>query len=213
VFHVKQSKPVTPDDEDAENAAALRERLDVFTRLLTRWNPTIRLVSQQDMPHLWQRHVEDSLQLIPLIPRETPRAVDLGSGGGFPGLVLAIATGIHFDLIEADGRKAAFLREAAAATEAPVTVHGIRIEEVRLPPVALVTARAMAPLRLLLDLASPFLLPGGTCLFPKGGRAEAEITEAERDWTMTLRRVPSATAPDAQILAIKSIMRREAPEA
>jgi 16S rRNA (guanine527-N7)-methyltransferase len=187
----------------------LEERLAIFTALLARWNPTIRLVSVQDMAHLRHRHIDDSLQLIPLIPRETPRAVDLGSGGGFPGLVLAIATGIHFDLIEADGRKAAFLREAAAAIDAPVTVHASRIEEVRLPPVALVTARAMAPLRILLDLASPFLLAGGTCLFPKGARAESEIAEAERDWTMTLRRIPSATAPDAQILCIKSIERRQ----
>ena len=205
VFHVKQSDPVGLDIEDD-----LRERLRVFIALLTRWNPTIRLVSVQDMPHLWHRHVEDSLQLIPLIPRETPRAVDLGSGGGFPGLVLAIATGIHFDLIEADGRKAAFLREVASATDAPVTVHAMRIEEVRLPTVALITARAMAPLRLLLDLAFPFLIEGGTCLFPKGSRAEAEIAEADRDWTMKLRRVPSATLPDAQILCIKDLARREA---
>ena len=205
VFHVKQSEPSALDLEED-----LRERLLVFTALLTRWNPTIRLVSVQDMPHLWHRHVEDSLQLIPLIPRETPRAVDLGSGGGFPGLVLAIATGIHFDLIEADGRKAAFLREAASATDAPVTVHASRIEEVRLPTVALITARAMAPLRLLLALAFPFLIEGGTCLFPKGARAEAEIAEADQDWTMKLRRVPSATSVDAQILSIKDLARREA---
>ncbi len=114
--------------------------------LLVKWNPTIRLVSPPDLAAIWPRHIADSLQLLPLIPAGLDGAIDLGSGGGLPGLVLAIATGIHFDLVESDSRKAAFLSEAAIATRAPVTVHASRIEEVRLPRGGLVTARALAPL-------------------------------------------------------------------
>jgi 16S rRNA (guanine527-N7)-methyltransferase len=194
--------------DPAALAPALRDRLQIFTSLLVRWNPTIRLVSTQDIAHLWTRHVEDALQLVPLIPPATAGAVDLGSGGGLPGLVLAIATGLHFDLIEADSRKAAFLHEAAIATKAPATIHARRIEHMALPPRRLVTARALAPLPRLLALAKPFLADGGICLFPKGERVETEIAEAEQHWSFSLERLPSHTDPAAGILRIAHLMPR-----
>jgi 16S rRNA (guanine527-N7)-methyltransferase len=183
----------------------IRERLDCFTGLLRRWNATIRLVSSRDVGDLWERHILDAVQLAPHIPQETHEAADLGSGGGLPGLVLALATGIHFDLIECDSRKAAFLREAASATEAPITVHACRIEDLTLPPRRLVTARAVAPLNRLLAWAHPLLAQEGVCLFPKGERVEAEVTEAERCWSFTLERLPSRTSLTGRILHISHL--------
>lgn len=211
---MKQSEalPIGPP-ADREPSRALtpdqRERLRLYAALLARWNQTIRLVSQQDVAAIWTRHIEDSLQLLPFLPPGLSGAIDLGSGGGLPGLVLALASGVPFDLVESDGRKAAFLREAAQVTGAPVTVHAQRIETLALPPRPLVTARALAPLPRLLALAAPLLAPGGTCLFPKGQTHDAEIDEARRSWRMTLDIVPSLTAPEARLLVIRNLEPRE----
>ncbi len=152
-----------------------------------------------------ERHIADLLQLVPLMPPGTDRGIDLGSGAGFPGLMLAAATGIPFDLIEADHRKAAFLREAARLLGAPARVHAVRIEEARLPPSPVVTARALAPLPDLLRLAAPLLAAGGTCLFLKGAGVETELTAAGRQWHMKVERIPSCTAPGAVILRITEL--------
>ena len=186
---------------------AVRHRLQRFAALLLRWNGTVNLIAPQDAPILWERHIEDSLQLAPLIPSRPDRAIDLGSGGGFPGLVLAIATGIPFDLVESDRRKAAFLREAARETGAPATVHATRIEDARLPQAGLVTARALAGLPALLAFAEPLLLPDGTCLFMKGAAVDAELTQAAAQWHMRVDRLPSRTNPSATILRISEITR------
>ncbi len=184
-----------------------RARLEEFATLLLRWNKTINLIARRDEPALWPRHIADSLQLAPLIPPGSSRGIDLGTGGGFPGLVLAIATDIPFDLIEADQRKAAFLREAGRATRAPVQVHAVRAEAVRLVPAPLITSRALASLPHLLTLAAPLLASGGICLFLKGARVESELTAAAAEWHMQITRVPSQTAPGACILRISDIAR------
>lgn len=181
------------------------EALVRFAELLLRWNRTVNLIARGDESDLWQRHIEDALQLVPLIPASADRGIDLGSGAGFPGLILALATGIPFDLIEADQRKAAFLREAARVTGAPVRVHAARIEAVALPPAPVLTARALAPLPRLLHLAAPKLTPGGVALFPKGTDSDAELTAARREWHMRIDRVPSRTAPGAVILKISEL--------
>ena len=180
-------------------------RLRVFTELLLRWNGTLNLIAPKDALVVWERHVEDSLQLAPLIPAEVERAVDLGSGGGFPGLVLAIATGVRFDLIESDRRKSSFLRTAILETGAPATVHACRIEEARLPPAPLVTARALAPLGRLLPLAAPLLASGGTCLLLKGAKAAEEVADARAGWRMTVDAIPSRTHDDGVILRITDL--------
>jgi 16S rRNA (guanine527-N7)-methyltransferase len=185
----------------------IESRLDVFEAMLLRWNATVNLIAAGDAPVLRQRHIDDCLQLVPLMPPDVPRGIDLGSGAGFPGLVLAIATGVHFDLIEADHRKAAFLREAARATNAPATVHASRIEAAEVPPAGLVTARALARLPRLLDLAAPKLAPGGVCLFMKGAGAAAELTEVAREWHMRIEQIPSRTESSATILRISEIAR------
>lgn len=178
-----------------------------FIELLTRWNRTINLVGRGEIDRLAERHVVDSLELVALIRPETARAIDLGSGAGFPGLILAAATGIPFDLIEADQRKAAFLREAGRVTGAPVQVHAIRIEAANLPPAPLVTARALAPLSRLLALAAPLLAPGGTALLPKGAKVDDELTQARQEWHMRAETIPSRIAPGAVILRITELAR------
>lgn len=184
-----------------------RARLEAFVALLRRWNSTINLVARDDEDDIWPRHVCDCLQLLPLIPPGTTEAIDIGSGAGFPGLVLAIAGGWRFHLIEADHRKVAFLHEAQRATGAPVTVHSMRAEHAELAPAALVTARAVAPLRRLLALAHPLLAPDGVCLFHKGRRVVSELTDAGTKWHMRVERIPSRTGKDATILRISHVTR------
>lgn len=188
--------------------AQARARLDRFAALLLRWNRTLNLVAAKDEAVLWRRHVEDSLQLAPLMPAGVERAIDLGSGGGFPGLVLAIATGVRFELIESDHRKAAFLRSAVLETGAPAMVHDCRIEEARLVPAGLVTARALAPLPRLLTLAAPLLAPEGVCLLLKGAALDEEVAAAGQDWAMTLERRPSVTGNGA-VLRVSGLRPRK----
>nr|WP_232474788.1 16S rRNA (guanine(527)-N(7))-methyltransferase RsmG [Roseomonas rubea] len=179
-----------------------------YRDLLLRWNATINLVSARTAADIDRRHVADSLQLVPLLPEEGSIA-DLGSGGGLPGLVIAAALPereVH--LVESDRRKAAFLVEAAAAMGLKrVRVHPQRIEQVRLPSLAAVTARALAPLDLLLGFAASLLAPGGIALFPKGRAAEEELTSAAAHWHFTVERFTSRTDPEATILRLSEIRR------
>ncbi len=184
-----------------------RARLEHYAALLLRWNARINLVSRADEAALWPRHILDSAQLLPLLPEDAGTLIDLGSGAGFPGLVLAILSRHEVHLVEADQRKAAFLREAARETAANVTVHAVRAENLRLPPADAVTARALAPLSTLLQLAAPLLAPDGVCLFPKGRDVEAELTAAAVGWHMRVERVPSQTSPGATLLRISEIRR------
>lgn len=183
------------------------QRLRIYTALLIKWNPTINLISRRDESLVWNRHVLDSLALLTAFPSAPTHAIDLGSGGGFPGIVLAIATDTHFHLVEADQRKAAFLREASRATAAPTTIHPVRIESAIIEPAPVVTARALAPLDRLLTLAAPFLAPGGICLFPKGRTIDGELTAAQTHWHMQAERLPSATDPASTILRVRGISR------
>jgi 16S rRNA (guanine527-N7)-methyltransferase len=187
------------------------ERLGRLAALLLRWNRSINLISIKDESALWERHIVDSLQLVPLMQPLPCRAIDLGSGAGFPGLVLALATDVPFDLIEADRRKAAFLREAGRLLDAPVRVHTVRIEAAEVPPAPLVTARALGPLPRILPLAHSLLAPGGQCLFLKGVTVEAELTHSAAEWHMQVERVPSRTAPDTCILRISDLSRVASP--
>jgi 16S rRNA (guanine527-N7)-methyltransferase len=199
---VKHKVPVQPGV-----SRETEERLTAYADLLLRWNRTINLISRRDEPFLWERHIADSIALAPCLPDEDGAAIDLGSGAGLPGLVLAIVTGRHFHLVESDQRKSAFLREAIRATAAPATVHPVRIETLTLPPAPVVTARALAPLDTLLGWATPLLTPNGVCVFPKGRSVEAELTQAAAQWHMRVERVASATDPTATILRISEISR------
>ncbi|MCS0502531.1 16S rRNA (guanine(527)-N(7))-methyltransferase RsmG [Ancylobacter mangrovi] len=186
------------------------ERLDAIVTLLQKWQRTINLVAPASLPDVWMRHVADSLQLVPLAG-EARRWVDLGSGGGFPGLVVAAMLGerpgADVTLVESDSRKAAFLREAARIAELPATVVPARIERVAAqlaPGVEVVSARALAPLVRLLELAHPFLAQGATGLFLKGQDVDNELTDSAKSWRIASRIAPSVTDRSGRILIVTS---------
>jgi 16S rRNA (guanine527-N7)-methyltransferase len=183
------------------------DRLTLYLSLLRKWQAAINLVGPRTLDEAWQRHILDSAQLRPLLPEETGRLVDLGSGAGLPGLVLAILGVQNVHLVESDQRKAAFLREAARATGASVTVHAGRIEE--LPPLQadIVTARALAPLGRLLDLVENHLGSTTECYFLKGKKYEAELIATRKDWTIEARAFKSQTDPSGVILKLWGIRR------
>ena len=183
------------------------ERLEAYADLLVTWSARINLVGRVTLEDLWRRHFLDSAQLLPLIPTGTQSLADLGSGAGFPGLVLAILGVPGVELIEADSRKAAFLREVARVTGTDVAIRGCRIEAVPPHPIDVVTARGCAPLERLLPLAERLIGPTTTCLFLKGVRAEEELTAAGKAWTMTVSRRPSRADPDGSVLVLKQVVR------
>jgi 16S rRNA (guanine527-N7)-methyltransferase len=183
------------------------DRLDRFVDLLLAWQPTINLIAPSTLGQVWTRHIADSLQLLAYAP-DALRWVDLGSGAGFPGLVLACALvdkGGQVDLIESDSRKAAFLREAARVTGAAARVHNERIEtfaERHSEPAHVITARALAPLPRLLQLAHPWLQRGAQGLFLKGQDVEAELTESAKSWHIESELLPSLTDRRAKIVRV-----------
>jgi 16S rRNA (guanine527-N7)-methyltransferase len=182
-------------------------QLEAYAALLIRWSERINLIGRDTIADLWRRHLLDSAQLQPFIPAGARSLIDLGSGAGLPGLVLAILGAPGVELVEADSRKCAFLREAARITEAPVAIRGCRIQAVPPHAVDVVTARALAPLDRLLGLAEPFLAPASECLLLKGERVEDELTLARRHWTMTASLHPSRSDPRGVVLRLQQVVR------
>ena len=187
-------------------------RLNDFVQLLLKWQRTTNLVAPASLSEVWTRHVLDSLQLLALAP-DALTWVDLGSGGGFPGLVVACAlaeTGGTVQLVESNAKKAAFLRETARALRLPGLVHATRIEDFAKAwtgPADVVTARALAPLSSLLAYAEPLLKTGAQALFFKGQDVESELTEASRYWSMEADLVPSRTSVSGRIVVVRSARR------
>ena len=185
-----------PDDirEQIDVSRETFERLDRVIATLADWKDRKNLIGPSEWDHLWRRHVWDSLQLWPMIPANAA-IIDLGSGGGFPGLPLACAltangTG-HVTMIESVGRKCLFLRDAIANAGLAGSVHQGRIETAPVTNVEIVTARALAPLPKLLDLAAPWLRQGAAGLFHKGESWEEELTAAAAKWTFASQVIPS----------------------
>jgi 16S rRNA (guanine527-N7)-methyltransferase len=186
-------------------------RLDRFVEVLLEWQRHTNLIAPSTEPTIWTRHIADSLQLLPLAPGAKIWA-DLGSGAGFPGLVIACALadvkGVEVHLVESIGKKANFLREAARATGAPVEVHAMRIADFakRKPKrIDAVTARALAPLLKLLAEAYPLLKSGTRGLFPKGQDVAIELTEAAKCWNIGATLAESRTDPRSRIVIVDSI--------
>ncbi len=183
--------------------------LAAFAALVRRWTPAINLVAPSTLPDLDHRHIADSAQLLPLAPTGWTHWADLGSGGGFPGIVIAILargrSDAHVTLVESDQRKATFLRTAARELGLAVTVHAARAESLLPLNADVLTARALAPLSQLLPLAHRHLRPGGTALFPKGRRHAQETAEARQTWHFDLTEHPSQTDPEGRILQIERI--------
>ncbi len=183
-------------------------RLDAYAAALTEWNARMNLVSPASLAELWKRHMFDSAQLVPLIQDGTRRIVDMGSGAGFPGLVIAAlrpdGVGLETVLIESIEKKCAFLRVAADAMGLADRVRVIRgrAEEISGLKADLVTARAMAPLETLLGYAKRFADKQTRLLFPKGRTARDELTAAQRSWTLDAEMIPSRSDAEASIIAI-----------
>ncbi len=185
-------------------------RLNQYADLLIKWQRRINLVGAGTLDDLWRRHMLDSAQLWRLIDSEASSITDLGSGAGFPGLVLAILAerrNICVALIESDQRKCVFLNEVIRQSGAKARVYNERLEQVSLPPADVVTARACAPLPKLLGHAYPRVKSNGVGLILKGARVDEELTEARKDWTMSLVRHTSLSDPSGTILELRNIGR------
>ncbi|WP_170244906.1 16S rRNA (guanine(527)-N(7))-methyltransferase RsmG [Pararhodospirillum oryzae] len=182
-------------------------RCETYLALLRRWQPHLNLVGPSTLSDPWRRHFLDSAQLLPLMPEGTRVVLDVGSGAGFPGLVLAILGVPEVHLVEADQRKVVFLREAARHTNTTVTVHARRLETLDPFPVDVVTARALAPLPRLLDWTAPFLEKGAEALFLKGEAVEEELTESGSAWMMRVDRFPSRTGSSGFVLRLGEVRR------
>jgi 16S rRNA (guanine527-N7)-methyltransferase len=188
------------------------ERLELYESLLRKWNPAINLVSRTTLSDAWSRHFVDSAQLLALAPVDAASWVDLGSGGGFPGLVIAILADelrpdLSVTLVESDRRKAAFLAEVARQIGVAVAVKAERAETLTPCNCDILSARALAPLKELLSLSMRHLKPGGVGLFLKGAQSGAELAEALETFRFTLQKIPSQTDPMAVILSVGGISR------
>jgi len=208
---------VTPDEvlREFDVSRETSARLEAHIALLTRWNARINLVAPATIDTVWTRHVADSAQLFGLAPTPASTWIDLGSGAGFPGLVIAALAaekqpGLHVTLVESDTRKAAFLATAAREMSLDVTIEASRIEALAARPHDVVSARALAPLDRLCALAHRFsarqagrqLGSGTVFLFLKGARLDSELTAATAHWHIRAERIASRTDPEATVLRI-----------
>jgi 16S rRNA (guanine527-N7)-methyltransferase len=208
--------PVNGPKSFAERFSVSREtaaKLETYAALLRQWQKTINLVAPSTLEHVWSRHFADAAQLVALAPPSAKRWVDLGSGAGFPGLVIALMVNADpaskVTLVESDVRKAAFLREVARQTGVVVDIVPARIEspatQSRVGIQDIVTARALAPLRELLSYPRAFAGEHTVFLFLKGRDAEREVEEARADWAFDAELVPSLTDPEARVVVIRAL--------
>jgi 16S rRNA (guanine527-N7)-methyltransferase len=187
-------------------------RLQAHLRLLRKWQRVVGLVGADSLRDPWRRHYLDSAQLLPLLPPATRTVCDIGSGGGFPGLVLAILdqAGVRqYHLVESSERKCAFLREANRITGAEAVIHHGRVEKLQGLSADVVVARAVAPLRKLIRYAGSVLSKDGQCLFLKGGTWREELTDARKGWIMKESSLESRSDPSGTILRLEAISRRD----
>lgn len=203
--------------EDQEDAPAwlnvsreTLEELRMFCRMVEKWNPAINLISKAGIGDLWRRHVLDSAQLYQLAPAHFHLWCDIGSGGGFPGVVVAIIAkaknpDARFILIESDRRKAVFLMQAARTFALPLSVLTGRIEDAVPQNADIVSARALAPLSVLCELAERHIAPHGHAIFPKGMTAREELAVAQKRWFFTETIVPSLTDLAASVILLRDI--------
>lgn len=188
------------------------DKLRAFEGLVKKWTTRINLVSPASVPNLWNRHIVDSAQVAAIAPH-AGTWTDLGSGGGFPGIVVAIISAgagheTTFDLVESDTRKSVFLKTVARQLELPVMVHAVRLQDVALQPADVVSARALSPLTDLLSHCDHLLRRDGVAIFPKGNKWRDEVEDARQQWSFDLDVVQSITDSNSAILKVSSIQRR-----
>ena len=188
-----------------------RSCLEAFIALIERWNPVINLIAKSSVSNAWHRHLEDSAQIIPLAKLGT-HWIDIGSGGGFPGIVVAIilkeiAPETQVVLVESDVRKATFLRQASVMLGLSCKIHNARVESLDLPRAATVSARALAPLPKLLQFTERLVEEGGVCLLMKGQSYQEELDAARQLWSFDCDVIKSLTNANAAILEVRNIQR------
>ncbi len=192
-----------------------RETIDMlehYKNLLIKWNKKINLVAPSTISDIWHRHFADSAQLWELRKQGATHWLDIGSGAGFPALVLAIFAHqlepeLQFTLVESDQRKCAFLINVAQALDLNIIVKAERIENLPIQPFDIISARALSSLANLLEISAPFCNESTLCLFPKGNKYELELTKARKDWHIEEQKIPSLTDPESVILRIESFSR------
>ena len=190
------------------------ERLKQYESLICKWNPTINLVGRASLPHIWQRHILDSAQIWPLRPHSARCWLDLGSGGGFPGLVVAVlAADLQPDLtvvlVESDVRKASFLLQASQILGISTKIHQERVEFLHPQSADVISARAVAPLDKLLHYAERHLAKNAVCLLQKGKSCGSELTQAQKYWKFEVQKIPSVTDSGGVVLKIGGLGRVE----
>jgi len=188
-----------------------RRRLEIYVEMLNKWNRSINLVAKSSLNDVWQRHIADSLQIAD-IAGDAGSWIDLGSGGGLPGLIIAAARiesspNTHVTMVESDQRKCTFIAAAADAMDLDVTIQCRRIEESSVQTYDVISARALASLPSLLELALPYRHHKTICLFPKGAKAQQEMNAALKVWNVSYQALQSVTDPSATIFRIQEYSR------
>lgn len=187
----------------------MEEKLKAYLGLLEKWQPKINLISNNTLENAWERHFEDSAQIVELLPRNAKVLFDLGSGAGFPGLVLAMKRkDVNVHLVESDQKKCSFLKTVSRETETPVQIHNLRIEDVSRETIPdVITARALASLEKLFEYCADWIKanPEIMLIFPKGGRADEELDVLSKSWKFDCRTCPSKTEENAKILIFSNI--------
>ncbi len=202
---------VSPELRDMNVSRETFERLSIYADLVARWNPRINLVSRNSLTELWTRHILDSVQVF-RCSEHADHWVDLGSGGGFPGLVCAImaieeSPNTRFTLVESDQRKSAFLRTVARECNAKCTVISKRIEAIDPLHADILSARALADLTTLISFCDRHLDKSGVALLPKGENWKKELSDAREGWNFQAEPITSLTEPKAVILKVKGVTR------
>ena len=184
-----------------------QEKLTIYETMLIEWNQKFNLIAPSTVEHIWSRHFLDSAQLMPILPQDQNQKVlfDLGSGAGFPGLVLSVMGVSNVNLVESTGKKADFLRAVAEKLELDVTVHQCRIEDLKGSKADIITARALAPLGDLLSLAQNLVKKDSLLLFLKGQKVDVELTESRKYWMFDCIKTKSLSDPSGSILAIRNL--------
>ena len=185
------------------------EKLEAYHDMLLKWQERVNLISPDTIPNIWERHFLDSLQLIPYIPHLQLPVADLGSGAGFPGLVISIAMDIPVHLIESDMKKSIFLREVIRLTGSKAIVHNCRIESQPIEAAGIILSRACDSLSDLLDMVHNFVSRETICLFHKGKNYAMEIEEAKKKWRFDCQIFPSRTESQSAIVQLYKIAKQE----
>lgn len=200
-------------DDFQQKTGVSRETLkkfELYAEMLEKWQKSINLVSNSTLSDKWLRHFYDSAQLIEHIKNSDKplKILDLGSGAGFPGLVISLLEAGEVHLVEGVGKKCSFMKQVIQKTNMNAIVHNERIEQMEVFPVDLITSRACAELDKLLELTYPFMTEFSECLFLKGERSDEEINNASKKWTFDVKKIPSKSEESGMILHLSNIKRK-----